>query len=109
MLYLHDSGWGHDQAWEGEGIGRVEGQLLQYLLHTFLAKDPSSSSSLVFLGQNIKARVRRTTRKNIPTTAFLRHEVKKIVIINQVTDLLSKPVLGSTQLNTVIVKDQNAI
>lgn len=40
-------------------------------LLTFLAVDPASSSSTVFLGQKIKINVRRTSRKNIPTTAFL--------------------------------------
>ena len=43
-------------------------------MHTFLAVDPANSSSLVFLGQKIKANVRITTSKNIPTTAFLNEE-----------------------------------
>ena len=43
-------------------------------MHTFLAVDPANSSSLVFLGQKIKANVRIKTSKNIPTTAFLNAE-----------------------------------
>ena len=55
----------------GWGEEKVEVSLLYTVKPTFLAKDPASSSSLVFLGQNIKINVRITRSTNIPTTAFL--------------------------------------
>ena len=51
-------------------------------MHTFLAVDPANSSSLVFLGQKIKANVRITTSKNIPTTAFLNAEERINLSLN---------------------------
>ena len=44
------------------------------VLPTFFSVDPANSSSGVFLGQRTKITVRRTRRKNIPTTAFLKRE-----------------------------------
>ena len=45
-----------------------------HVLPTFFSVDPANSSSGVFLGQRTKITVRRTRRKNIHTTAFLKRE-----------------------------------
>lgn len=59
----------------------------------FLAVDPANSSSTVFLGQKIKINVRRTSRKNIPTTAFFKGP--------EVLDKATHPIMPKVQnINT---------